>query len=223
MLGKNMYPLLRIIFKMIRKHKFKFINEHPNLDTNAIYAVNHSCKFDVQYFCEAVNRHCYILVGNQRLKPIDMMFFDINGVIWVDRKDKEHRKQSSIRMTELLCKGYNIMMCPEATWNLKPSLPMLPLRWGIIDIARNSHRPIVPVVLEYTDNCCYVSFVELMYITESDDKKQKIDELRDTMATLRWEIWEQLPHVSRRDICGDELGKEVKRILEEYPKYDYDY
>lgn len=62
-----------------------------------------------------------------------------------------------------------------------------------------------------------------MYITESDDKKQKIDELRDTMATLRWEIWEQLPHVSRRDICGDEWGKEVKRILEEYPKYDYDY
>lgn len=208
---------------MIRKHEFKFLNEHPQLKSNAIYAVNHSRKFDIPYVCEALNRHCYVLVGKQRLKSIDRMFFHINGVIWVDRKDRENRHKSSIVMEKMLNNGTNIVMFPETTWNIEPSLPMLPLRWGIIDIERNSHRPIVPVVLEYTDNCCYVSFAEPMYITESDDKKQKIDELRDTMATLRWEIWEQPPHVSRRDICGDEWEKEVKRILEEYPEYDYDY
>ena len=157
------------------------------------------------------------------VKIIDRLIFIINGTVWVDRKDKSDRKKSSIRMIELLNKGYNIMMCPEATWNLEPSLPILPLHWGIIDLSRKSMRPIVPVVLEYVENSCYVRFGEPMYIRKTDNKKIMIDNLRDTLATLKWQIWEQIPSVSRMDIQDDEWENEVKRRLAEYHEYDYDY
>jgi len=53
--------------------------------------------------------------------------------------------------------------------------------------------------------------------------KRYIDNLRDTLATLKWQIWEQIPSVSRMDIQDDEWENEVKRRLAEYHEYDYDY
>lgn len=55
-LHRSIYLLLNHIFGTLRKHKFIFMNKPPDLPTNVIYAVNHSCKYDVPYACEAINR-----------------------------------------------------------------------------------------------------------------------------------------------------------------------
>lgn len=114
-------------------------------------------------------------------------------------------------------------MFPEGTWNLSPSKPMLPLYWGIIDIAKKTGCPIVPIVLEYRGNVCYAKWGRTIYVTGRDSKQDKIKEISDILATMKWEIWELFPIVSRRKICEDEWEQEVRRRLAEYPKLDYEY
>lgn len=140
LLHKALFPLLKLIFKSVRKHKFVYLNKIPKFTSNAILAINHSCKNDIPYACEAIGQHCYVLVGNQPLNLIDRLFFNINGTIWVDRKDKRSRKDSANSMVNLLNKGANVLIFPEGTWNLTPSKPMLPLYWGIIDVAQQTKK-----------------------------------------------------------------------------------
>lgn len=51
---KTLHPLLLVILRMIRKHQFDVLNEHPSIEGNAIYAVNHSNRYDIPYVCEAI-------------------------------------------------------------------------------------------------------------------------------------------------------------------------
>lgn len=75
-------------------------------------------------------------------------------------------------------------MFPEETWNLTVSKPMIPLYWGIIDIAQETNVPIIPLVMEFRKNDCYVQFGLPIYVRENDDKKNKINELTDCMETF---------------------------------------
>ncbi len=43
------------------------------------------------------------------------------------------------------------------------------------------------------------------------------------MATLRWDIWEQNPIISRKDIASDEWEKEISARVAAYPKLDFAY
>lgn len=214
------FPLSRA-FKLIRKHDFQFYNFPPKLLTNAIYAVNHSCSLDIPYACEAINKHCYVLIGKQPLNIIDRVFFKLNGAVWVDRKDKLSRNRASCKMINLLNNGANILLFPEGTWNLTPSKPMLPLYWGIIDIAKQSKKPIIPIVLEYCNEKCIVAFGESIIINDSDDKKRKIMDLIDAFASLKWAIWENYTY------CGynsfKEWEKEIEQRISDYPKLNIEY
>lgn len=221
MLHKMIYPLLKLIFKSVRKHKFVYLNKMPEFTSNAIFAVNHSCKNDIPYACEAIGQQCYVLVGKQPLNLIDRLFFNINGTIWVDRKDKRSRKDSANAMVDLLNKGANILIFPEGTWNLTPSKPMLPLYWGIIDVAKQARKPIIPVVLEYSGDTCFVSFGECICVDKGDDKSSKINELTDSLATLKWLLWEKVPNIGYASEY--EWLSEMRKRITEYPKLDIKY
>ena len=220
-LHKVIYPILKPIFRLLRKHEFVYVNEVPKISGNAIFAVNHSNRYDIPYTCEILSRQCYVLLGKQPLEPIDRLAFILNGTVWVDRKSREDKKNSVAKMIKLLCSGANLVIFPEGTWNLTPSKPMLPLYWGIIDIAKASGRPIVPIVLEYTNEKCYVAFGESMHISPADDKGEKISELNDRFATLKWSIWEQFSDTGCN--TAEEWNAEVQKRLAEYPKLDYEY
>lgn len=121
----------------------------------------------------------------QPLELADRVAFHLIETIWVDRKSKEDKKRSVDKMIRFLNNGADLVIFPEDTWNLSPSKPVLPLYWGMIDIARQTGKPIVPVVLEYTREKVYVSFRKPMKICTNDDKTQKINELSDTLATMK--------------------------------------
>ena len=129
-----MCKILKLIIRTQRKHKFVFLNSHPDIQANCIYALNHSCKWDSQYIMEIAPGSCTILAGKQRLKLIDRLVFILNGVVWVDRKDKSSKNASKEKMHAVLKKGKSLCVFPEGTWNLRPSLPVLPLYWGIVDV-----------------------------------------------------------------------------------------
>ncbi len=220
---KLIHPLILRLMKQQKKHELHMLNSHPKVVGNAIYAINHSCRYDMPYAAEAIKQHTYVLVGRQRLNMIDRIAFFLNGVIFVDRKSRSDKTIAKNKMKELILHGKNLCMFPEGTWNLTPSKPMLPLYWGIIDIARETKRPIIPLILEYEKEDCYIKWGEPFYVAETDAKQNKIEELSDKMASLRWDIWEIFPSLLRKELDDTEWEKEMYRRLAEYPKLDYEY
>ncbi len=57
----------------------------------------------------------------------------------------------------------------------------------------------------------------------ADGKQEKIDELSDKMASLKWEIWELFPVVSRKNVRMEEWEEEVQRRIADYPVLDFEY
>lgn len=218
---KIFYCILKLIFKKQRKHEFIFNGSVPSSDVNAIFAVNHSNMHDIPYICELLSRHCYVLIAKQPLRLIDRIAFIINGTVWVDRKDTVDKKRAVNKMINILCNGANLVMFPEGTWNLTFSKSVLPLYWGIIDIAKKSNKPIIPIVLEYTELQCYISFGNPIKVLHDDNKTQRIEDVKESFATLKWQIWEKYSNTG----CNNtgEWEKEVNKRLNEYPKIDLDY
>lgn len=215
---KSIHPLLRKMMPGRRDFQLKIINEMPSTQGNKIFAMNHSNIHDVPIAGEAVQEHFYVLLGGQKLEILDRLFFRLNGVIYIDRKDKKLDK-----MIKILHAGGNLLMYPEGTWNLTPSKLMLPMNWGVIELAKRTGVPIVPLVAEYHPGCCYVKFGEAIYINEEMDKKTGIEQLEDTMATLRWDIWEQFGVEKRTDRMKEEFEEMIRYRVYEYPKFDLEY
>lgn len=222
--------LIRPVLSFIASFRvpYKVIIEQPcNLlrDKPAIYAVNHFCFADTPIMGRIAPKRSYILLGKQRLGFSDWLYFILNGVIFVDRKDKKDMAASKLAMSAYLNKGRSIVMFPEGTWNLTENQLMLPMKWGIIDIAKETGAQIVPTVLEYDreQKKCFVRFGSPMTFSPEDSKAESIVTLRDTMATMRWEFWERNGTFCRTDL---DMGAEREKLLysvAEYPPIDWEY
>ncbi|MCH5269318.1 MAG: 1-acyl-sn-glycerol-3-phosphate acyltransferase [Lachnospiraceae bacterium] len=221
------HPLLIYIMKSQREQrnqKLHILNDHPTYTgKNAIYVVNHSCKHDFPISGEVIGNHTCVLAGKQKLYLSDYIAFLLNGVIWVDRESRESKKVAFQKMLSCMRKGLNMCVFPEATWNLTPSKPMLPMYWGVVDLAKQSGCPIIPLILEFRDNDCYAWFGEPIYCLPDDMKKDKFTKLEETMATIKWKIWELFPVEKRDTINLNEWNLKVKQRLLEYPILNYEY
>lgn len=103
-----LHPLMLLVVKVMRigsGYKIFYINKKPQIRGNAIYAFNHSCHMDGPIACEIIKKHCYLIVGIQRLKALDKLFFWMNGTIWIDRHDKTSRQKGFKQIVELLKAG----------------------------------------------------------------------------------------------------------------------
>ncbi len=220
---KVLHPILLPLFRTKVEHTVHYLNRRPQIPGNAIYAANHGTKYDIPYAGIAIRDHAYLALGTQRLAFLDRLAFILNGSVWIDRKDRASKAQGAKKMLDLLLAGNNLLIFPEATWNAEPSLPILPMAWGVIGLAQATGCPIIPLIEEYRDSECYIKFGEPFYCEPEDDKLEKIHELRDVMATLRWDIWEQLPRYRRADIPDDEWEKEVATRVAAYPPLDFAY
>ena len=216
-------PLL-FLMKSIRNFDLKIIDE-CNLPKSepVIYVFNHTNSHDIPTASEIIQKHHFVLLGKQPLKLIDRIAFCLNGVIWVDRKDKCSKQNAKDKIIKCLNKGINILIFPEGTWNRSPNKIMLPLYWGVIDIARICNIPICPIILDYADNVCYAKIGKTITISKDADKGTAINYLRDTMATIRYELWEMQPILHRKSISTAYYNNKLKKEVNEYPKLNLEY
>lgn len=151
-LRKGIHPLLINGVKSIRNYPLHSKAQIKHIDNKpCIFVVNHSNVHDVPTVSEIINEHFYLLAGDEVKYDLGGILFNLNGVVWVDRKDKKSMNISKEKLIGLLNKGVNVLLFPEGTWNRTDKI-MLPLHWGVIDIARITGCPIVPVVMEYSLN-----------------------------------------------------------------------
>lgn len=206
------------------KYKIKVENDYmPVSDKPIIFACNHSAFPDIPIALKAIKHHCYTLLGKQNLAFADKIFFFLSGVIWVDRKDKTDTLKTKQYIVEYLKKNKSVLWFPEATWNLTDNLLMLPMRWGIIEVAQKARAQIIPIAIDYDKDkmLCRICFGE-PFVAENFTKQQGIIILRDDMATLRWDF------ISKREAKRNEIDihKEQKKIFQavyDYPPLNWNY
>lgn len=222
-----LYPLMMFLTKTKVSYKIKKVNICKMIEGKpVIFVANHGAFYDTPIVLKATGKRSYILSGLQKLYFIDWIFFTVNGAVWVDRKNKKDMSAVKDVLLQYLKKGQSILWFPEGTWNLTPDKLMLPMKWGIIDIAHKADAQIIPVVLHYNKESliCSVKFAPPMYGDDFTDKQRAICTLRDTMATMRWEFISSEGIIERNnwnDIAN--IRHNVYAAIDEYPPLDWQY
>ena len=203
-------------------------DERTWADRPIIFVVTHVGKFDVEVVSEAIKDHYYLLSGDfEHIQGImDVLFLGLNGVFYFNEKVKEDRKLVSKKMIDHLCNGGNLMYFIEGTWNITPNLPMLPCYWGIVDIAKEGNAIIVPIAAEQYGKLFKIkigkNFDMNLYGPRNTEKSRAIEDLRDVISTLKWEIWET-EKVNRKEIPDDYWDKYVINRFKEWPYFNEEY
>ena len=229
---KLIHPLILGIYKAKNRlggFSFTVIKDERKTTQNPIiFAVTHVGKFDIELVSEAIKEHYYLLSGDfEHIQGIlDEPFLNLNGVLYFNEKDKKDRREVSERMVGLLKQGANILYFPEGTWNLSPNLPVLPCYWGIIDVARRGMADIVPIGAEQYGKHFDIAIganIDISDYGEGDKEKARaITDLRNVLATLKWDIWEK--HQARRkDIPEDWYAKWCEARFREWSYFSLNY
>ncbi|MFR2095178.1 lysophospholipid acyltransferase family protein [Eubacterium sp.] len=225
---KSISPLIRnVIAPLSSKNKY-IIDRNKNLpnDRPLIFAATHGLKDDIACGISATGTHAYLLFGSlpDFFGTIDGPSLWLNGVILVDRKNKQSRRAAKPKMNYALSLGTNILMFPEGTLNKTENLIVQKLFPGVYDVAKQSGALVVPVAIIQEDNKVYAKVCDAFDITQYE-RQEGLDTLRDLMATAKYELMEKYSRCSRADIGNAKeywknfLDDLVNQML---PFYDYE-
>ena len=218
---KNIHNLLLRLIKLERhlsKQQLEIINDRrEKTDRPIIYACTHIGGDDVQRTFEAIEDHAYLFIGDLEELYRDLLGFILylHGAICLETGIKEDRKIAKCRAIEVLKKNTNLLIYPEGAWNITANLPVMKLYAGAVLMAIETNADIVPIAIEQYDDKFYVNIGKNMKITSTDVESIN-QELRDNMATLKWEIWEKNDIVKRKDV-DTTLEKFANTIIERCP------
>lgn len=224
-----LHPILLTGLDMVENTNIVFTNQldMEGYEGPVIYSPNHSNVHDFPMICKILREHVYVLVGNDIDNGIfNTLMLKLNGVIFVDRTNKENCKLAKEKIIELLSKGKKVVMFPEGTWNLDSVNLIHDFKWGIIDIAKRAEVPIVPIGMKYNINdSCYVRFGKPIFVNKDDDLYEKKEELHEAMSTLIWDIINSVPpkdRITDYEEIEKSYNSYIEKCLEEFP-YDIEY
>ncbi|MBE5952393.1 MAG: hypothetical protein E7260_12570 [Lachnospiraceae bacterium] len=193
-----------ILIRLFAKREVKVISD-KRISTNkpVIYACTHIGAHDVEAAFEAIKKPCYLFMADAReiYRTLDGIMLYLNGVFFFDTKDKQDKQVAKARAISLLKFGGSMIIYPEGAWNITENEIVMPLYAGTAEMAIWTGAEIVPMAIErYGER--YVVAIGKNLSTEGlnvDDKYQLTNLLRDTLADLKWIIWENEGIHARKD------------------------
>ena len=132
-----MHPLIRALCPLL--HKFpiqRFSGCSIRQCPPALFVCNHSNMHDTPVAMEIIKRQAYVLADDEPRKSIVGLAFSINGAVWVNRNSTDSRTKAMRSMQEHLRKDHDLLLFPEGTWNGTDCLPMLPMSWSVVRLAK---------------------------------------------------------------------------------------
>lgn len=197
--GRKRFRVLVTLIKirlMLCRVKIRKLNNFKRSKCKGpiIFVPTHIGKFDIEVAFACINEHALLLSGTEERMhgSLDGIFLEANRVNYVDRDHKEDRKNSVIKMKQDLKHGFNLLWFIEGTWNLSANRLVYPLSYSVIKLALECNADIVPIGLNQVNRTMYVKFGEVFHPDEGKELTESIAELRDTLATLKWDIYEYL-------------------------------
>lgn len=213
------------LLNMVRLYPINIhkLNEfvYPN-DKNVIFSANHSNANDFIVVSRLIIRHFFIMADFTMINdPVVNFFNQANGCIYLDRHSKRSGQNAIEQAIDGVSHGYNMMIFPEATWNLLENYRMLPRKWGDIIVAQQTARPIIPIGLVYNSNNCFVKFGKPFFVTKNDSVIEKDKQLYRIMELLREDIYSSQKY---KDLYKEQSYEEwLMGTIRSYKNFDVDY
>lgn len=193
---KFLHPIVEGALKVDRLLSHEKLTALNKEKRPTMYVCTHIGGNDVLRIAEALNRPGYIFFGDPGplyKDPFGNILAIINGTIDLELDDKEDRHISFERAIELLLKGGEIIIFPEGSWNPFANLPVMKTYEGAAKLGIATSANIVPLAIEQYGNEYIFNKGEIIRTHRDMDAKMLNRLIRDTLATLRYEIWESQP------------------------------
>lgn len=211
---KRINPIVRETLKKLCGYQIITLSSDNIKGLDGIYAHTHQSKCD-HINLIATNPNHTIMINSSVLSNFYKLVLLINGVVYVDKRDKVSREKAKLELIRLLLQDKGITMFPESAWNLSPNKLHLPLYVGVTEIAKITGKPIIPVVQEYIYNDqkrdgierveeVYVEYGTPILVNETDNIFEKLEEYSTAIATMRWNLIEQKGKYMRNGISNYE-------------------
>lgn len=200
--GQNM---IKHIYPFIRNYKLELEGtENIPKDSNAIFLVNHSNSHDAFTAFEALSklgRNVSILAGKDCLSPAVRELFSISNATLLDRRVKEDRENSVLKISNKILLGSDGVIFGEGTWNLHPTKVMHNIRTGISQVSLITGVPVIPTVFEYVEENglfrsegelykkCVVRFGKPIMLDYNANLISQTNSLKEEMVNLRMGAW----------------------------------
>jgi len=213
------------IFRLSLKYKIKLLrNDFKPNNKPTIFAATHVFYDDIPIVCCSVNQNAYLLLGVEGTENtpcfIERFALYLNGVILVNRGDKESRFTSIQKTTNILNNNGNVLMFPEGAWNFSPNQIIQNLNWGVIRLAEQASANIIPIAVDIVcDNYCVIIGEKFDY-SKYDTRQKAIEGLQDEMACLAWELMEMKPIVKRESLTDNYWLEHIKTQYVKMPLKD---
>lgn len=221
---KRIHKIMFAIIKMKRvllHQKLTILHdEREDTDKPIIYACTHIGRYDIEMALESIQDTCFLFLGSpgKLYRSLDGVLVYLFGFIGCDTTEKEDRHIAKELAIRTLKQGGNILIFPEGAWNITENQVVMKLYTGTIEMAIRSGADIIPIAIEQYEKSFYINIGKNISLDETSDlnKKRKLsDDLRDTLCTLKWEIWEQFP-ITKRSSLPENMGQIfVEKIMSE--------
>lgn len=195
-------PLIRGIMPLKTKTRLKILHRAPLPDEPVIFACTHGFREDVEDSLITAGRHAYILVGSLEQffnSRVDNLAGWLNGVILVDREDKESRAASKEKMKAALKQGTSVLMYPEGTWNVSPNKLIAGIFPGVYDVAKETGVKVVPIATHRSGAYVY-SIRGKAFDIAKYERSEGLRILRDRMASKKWRLYEHVGISKRSEL-----------------------
>ena len=190
---KAIYPLARMLSGPLTDVEGILLRDEPMPKGSKIFAVTHTySREDIAWAISLAGEQSYLLTNAWRelLYTSDGPALWASGIILVDRYDKANRQASIEKAKRVLELGGNVMIFPEAVWNMSENQLVRKLYPGVYRIAALSGAPVIPISTMMYGDRFYVSKGKALYLDRLN-QQEALRELRDSLATLKWEIMEK--------------------------------
>ena len=212
---------LRPILKLATKRKI-IVEYYPHLEKGKpyIFASTHSFDEDIIANLATIDRNAWLLTGATHQVEYNPQFYAawVHGMVYVDRRNDDSRKESVKKMKRLLKAGTSVVVYPEGGWNNTESLLIQKLFAGPYILSKDLNIPVVPLSVfnEAGSDKIYFRASEPINLFEYE-KQDALRILRDALATMMFEqIEKHSTPINRSELSGDIHLKYMEERKNEY-------
>lgn len=201
---KALYPIVRRLSGPLTDVEGILVNKPILPKGPKVFSVTHTySREDIAWAISLVGEQSYLLTNayQELMYTSDGLALWASGIILVDRYDKENRKASIQKAERLLRMGGNVMIFPEAVWNMSENQLVRKLYPGVYRIAAAANVPIIPISTMMYDKKLYVNIGAAIFC-QSMKQQDLLIQLRDSMASLKWAIMESYGRDTRKHLLG---------------------
>lgn len=197
--GKNRYKLLyfpaKLVTKIIFNPRIKNIENIPYQD-GFIIASNHLNSYDQYLIASALGNRNIVGYAASTIKDTfrGKLFKLTESAIFVDRQDKDSKKEASEELATRIAHGDVALIFPEGTRKNKDEEGkqkfMLNFKLGTVAAAQKTGAAILPVAIDYGKENV-VNFGKPFIVKATDDLEEANQKLFDEVSRLKQEILDE--------------------------------